>query len=175
MTRAQFLPLLWRGGSTYRRTVRHDICIALPSTHRGETLTRTDGGLVNYPGGPPRPPGPVDTGGRNALILGVTSLVMVVLFFPAALILGPTAVILGARAQRRAQRRRGSAPGAIGGILCGLVGALLSAAATVVLLLILDEFTDYADCRSGANTQIARDSCDDEFRSRVERRFGARL
>jgi len=114
----------------------------------------------------------MDTGGRGALILGVTALVMVVLFFPLALILGPTAVILGVRAQRRAQQGRGSAPGAVGGIVCGLIGALLSVAATAVLLLIFDEFTDYAECRSGANTLIARQACDDEFRSRVQHRFG---
>jgi len=99
---------------------------------------------------------------------------MAVLFFPLALVLGPAAVIVGVRAQNRAQRRRGRAPGAAGGIITGAIGAVLATGAAALALLFFDEFTDYADCRSGANTQIARQSCEDELRRRFEDRFGVR-
>jgi hypothetical protein len=102
----------------------------------------------------------------------VASLGTAVLFFPLALVLGPAAVILGIRAQRRAQRKRGRAPGAVGGIVCGAIGAILATGAAALVLLLFDEFNDYADCRSGANTEIAKQACEDQLRARLEDRFG---
>jgi hypothetical protein len=98
----------------------------------------------------------------------VVALILAVLFFPLALVLGPAAVIVGVGAQRK----QGRAPGATAGIVCGAVAAVIAAGATALLLLVFDEFTDYVDCRSGANTMIARQACEDALRDRLEERFG---
>lgn len=147
------------------------------------------GGFGGYGGYPPPPPQPYSGYGtppqmmRNGL--GVAALVVALLSLPAALtiigglILGITAIVLGFMGRGRVSRGEANNGGvAVAGIVLGALGVLLSLVLIVVAVVFGRWFMDwggrdYFDCMQDAgNDRVAQAQCEDEFRGRLEEKFG---
>lgn len=147
------------------------------------------GGYGNYGGYPPPPPQPYSGYStppqmmRNGL--GIAALVVALLSLPAAvtiiggLILGITAIVLGFMGRGRASRGEANNGGvAVAGIVLGALGVLLSLVLIVVAVVFGRWFMDwggrdYFDCMQDAgNDRVAQAQCEDEFRGRLEEKFG---
>ena len=125
------------------------------------------------PGGPPASaPGPIDPGGRRALLFAVFGAVMSVVFFPIGIVLDVAALMLAFRARRRAARSGGTAPLSAPAVVIGGVGLAFASGLLAFTAFFFDEFRAYQSCMSGANTEVARQECNDEFRIDVENRLG---
>jgi hypothetical protein len=126
--------------------------------------------------GPGRTPGsvagPVDPGGRRALLFAVAGAVMSVVFFPVGIVLDVAAIVLAFRARRRASRSGGTAPLSAPAVVIGGSGLAFASGLLTFTAIFFDEFRAYQSCMSGANTEVARQECNDEFRIDVENRLG---
>jgi hypothetical protein len=126
--------------------------------------------------GPGRAPGsaagPVDPGGRRALLFAVAGAVMSVVFFPVGIVLDVAAIVLAFRARRRASRSGGTAPLSAPAVVIGGIGLAFASGLLAFTAIFFDEFRAYQSCMSGANTEVARQECNDEFRIDVENRLG---
>jgi hypothetical protein len=126
--------------------------------------------------GPDWPPagttGPVDPGGRRALLFAVAGAVMSVVFFPIGIVLDVAAIVLAFRARRRAAKAGGTAPMSAPAVVIGGIGLAFASGLLAFTGIFFDEFRAYQSCMSGANTEVARQECNDEFRIDVENRLG---
>lgn len=126
--------------------------------------------------GPGQPPatasGPVDPGGRRALLFAVAGAVMSVVFFPIGIVLDVAAIVLAFRARRRAAKAGGTAPLSGPAVVIGGIGLAFASGLLAFTAIFFDEFRAYQSCMSGANTEVARQECNDEFRIDVENRLG---
>jgi hypothetical protein len=125
------------------------------------------------PGGTPAPgSGPIDPGGRRAFLFAVAGAVMSVVFFPIGMVLDIAAIVLAFRARRRAARSGGTAPLSAPAVVIGGIGLAFASGLLAFTAIFFDEFRGYQSCMSGANTEVARQECNDEFRMDVENRLG---
>jgi hypothetical protein len=121
---------------------------------------------------PDRTPGPVDPGGRRALLFAIAGAVMSVVFFPIGIVLDVAAIVLAFRARRRAAKAGGTAPMSAPAVVIGGIGLAFASGLLAFTAIFFDEFRAYQSCMSGANTEVARQECNDEFRIDVENRLG---
>jgi hypothetical protein len=121
---------------------------------------------------PDRTPGSVDPGGRRALLFAVAGAVMSVVFFPVGIVLDVAAIVLAFRARRRAAKAGGTAPMSAPAVVIGGIGLAFASGLLAFTAIFFDEFRAYQLCMSGANTEVARQECNDEFRIDVENRLG---
>ena len=124
------------------------------------------------PGGPPSAAGPIEPGGRRAFLLAVAGAVMSVVFFPIGIVLDIAAIVLAFRARKRAAKAGGTAPLSAPAVLIGGVGLAFASGLLAFIALFFDEFRAYQSCMGGANTEVARQECNDEFRIDIENRLG---
>ncbi|MEQ7010005.1 DUF4190 domain-containing protein [Actinopolymorpha sp. B17G11] len=110
--------------------------------------------------------------GRLAILFGLTGLVASVLAFPLGLLLGIAAIVCGALARRAARLHRVPVPGATPGLVLGIVATLFASILTATAVVFWDEVVEYQQCFSGANTQTARDSCQQRLEERIIDRVG---
>ena len=96
---------------------------------------------------------------------------MSVVFFPVGIVLDIAAIALGFRARRRAAKAGGTAPFSAPAVVIGGIGLAFASGLLAFTAIFFDEFRAYQSCISGANTEVARQECNDEFRIDVENRF----
>ena len=108
--------------------------------------------------------------GRYALALGFAGLLASVIAFPLGPILGIAAIVLGLSARRAAREAQVSVPGAKPGIVLGIVATALSTILLATMVVFWDEATEYQRCMSGANTQTAREACQERLMERITER-----
>jgi hypothetical protein len=124
------------------------------------------------PGGPPSAAGPIEPGGRRAFLLAVAGAVMSVVFFPIGIVLDIAAIVLAFRARKRAAKAGGTAPLSAPAVFIGGIGLAFASGLLAFIALFFDEFRAYQSCMGGANTEVARQECNDEFRIDIENRLG---
>ncbi len=109
---------------------------------------------------------------RLALVLGLASLPVTVVFFPVGIALSVAALILGIRA-RRAARRSGlpRRPATIG-VVAGSISLALGVLVAVVVITFWSELRAYESCISGANTHQSTSECTKQLSDSLDRRFG---
>ncbi|MDL4776172.1 MULTISPECIES: DUF4190 domain-containing protein [Thermomonosporaceae] len=118
------------------------------------------------------PPSKTDASGLRALLLGGLALVFALFFFPAGLILGIAAVVVGIRARRQAKGRRATAPGAAGGIVLGSIGLVVVVFSITVTALLWPQMSAYQDCLGAANTVSDEKACKTTYVHELEKKFG---
>jgi hypothetical protein len=153
----------------------------------GGTPSSGSGGRFGGSGGPGTPSGPTaphpqpPTGdelkrirnrGRLAILFGLTGLVASVLAFPLGLLLGIAAIVCGVIARRASRRTHVTVPGATPGLLLGVVATVFASILTATAVVFWDEVVEYQQCYSGANTQTARESCQQRLEERIVDRIG---
>lgn len=125
------------------------------------------------PGGPSTTAsGPIDPGGRRALLLAFVGVVMSVVFFPIGIVLDIAAIVLAFRARKRAAKAGGTAPLSAPAVILGGIGLAFASGLLAFTAVFFNEFRAYQSCMSGANTEVARQECNDEFRIDIENRLG---
>ena len=110
--------------------------------------------------------------GRFALVFGISGLVASIVVFPVGLALGIAATVLGALARRAGRNARVVVPGAVPGLVLGIVATVFASLLTVTAVIFWDEAVEYQQCSSGANTQTARDGCQQQLEERILDRLG---
>jgi hypothetical protein len=110
-----------------------------------------------------------------ALVLGILSLVFIVVFPPAGVILGILGVVFGIVGVRRVSKGEATNRGqAMAGGITGGVGLVVSAALLVVLGAFIFAHRTQIDrltqCLQNAHTQHARDTCQQQFQNSVKGR-----
>jgi hypothetical protein len=115
------------------------------------------------------PDHPTARAARTALLIAITGVGMTIVLLPVGLVLDVAAVILGTRARRRARATGFRAPAAVAAIVLGLscLGFVLA-----VLAILGPQLSRYSSCMGAANTEIARQNCENAFVREVEQRFG---
>lgn len=108
--------------------------------------------------------------GRYALALGLAALLASVIAFPLGPILGIAAIVLGVLTRRTARTAQVDAPGAKPGIVLGIVATAFSTILLATMLVFWSEVTEYQQCMSGANTQTARETCQEQLVERITER-----
>ncbi|MFB9833316.1 hypothetical protein [Actinoallomurus acaciae] len=124
---------------------------------------------------PPLPPTPVERGGMRALSLSIIGLLLLFLPIPGLALLGLAlliaGVVTGVRARRRAKRVLTRAPGAVGGIVVGAIGLCFAVAGIAIGAMVATEFSDYENCRSSALTITDKQTCQDRYFPKIERKL----
>ncbi|WP_434582258.1 hypothetical protein [Carbonactinospora thermoautotrophica] len=144
-----------------------------PPRPRGDSGLPGSGGT--YGGsGDPRHPGAAqpDHQGTRALLAGMASLLFLLWFPPLGLLFGVFALVAGVRAVRARRARGLSSPSGVGAIVFGPTTMLLALLGVVVVSVLYREFSAYAECMAGANTEKAKQICQDRLIDALERRFG---
>jgi hypothetical protein len=103
--------------------------------------------------------------------LGLGATVVSFFFFPAGLLLGVPALVIGIRARKAARAGLTTAPGAVPGIVFGSIGLVLALMVLAVTIFIWPEQSSYAKCTDKANTQQDEKACKDTFISALEKKF----
>ncbi|MBO2452109.1 DUF456 domain-containing protein [Actinomadura barringtoniae] len=123
----------------------------------------------------PTPPRPDDAAvarlGRRSLWLGLGATVISLFFFPAGLLLGIPALVIGIRARKAAKAGLTAAPGAVPGIVFGTIGLVLALMVLAMTIFIWPEQSDYTKCTDKANTQQDEKACKDAFVRSLEKKF----
>ncbi len=112
-----------------------------------------------------------DREGSRALLAGVASLLFLLWFPPLGLLFGVVALVQGVRAVRARRTRGLSSPGGVGAIVFGSVTMLLAVLGIVVTAVLYREISAYAECMAGANTEQAKQACQDQLRDALEQRL----
>jgi hypothetical protein len=120
---------------------------------------------------PPLPPTAAERGGTRSLVMAMAGLVLTFLFLPVGLVLCVGAVVTGVRSRRRARRVLTPAPGAVPGVVIGSIGLLLSVISIVLAGVVWTDLSRYTECRQSAITIDDRQSCQDTYFPRMERRL----
>jgi hypothetical protein len=126
---------------------------------------------VPAPPPPPLPPTAAERGGNRSLVMAMTGLILTFLFLPVGVVLCVGAVVTGVRSRRRAQRVLAPAPGAVPGVVIGSIGLLLSVISIVLAGVVWTDLSRYTECRQSAITIDDRQSCQDTYFPRMERRL----
>ncbi|MEU5885084.1 DUF4190 domain-containing protein [Spirillospora sp. NPDC047279] len=114
-----------------------------------------------------------DRTGIRSLWLGGGALMISLLgFFPAGILLGIPALVVGFKARKAARRQQTQAPGAVAGIALGSAGLAVSAIFVAGFALVWPQWQNYQECRSAANTHTDTNACVDTFIHAVEDKFG---
>lgn len=58
------------------------------------------------------------------------------------------------------------------GVLAGGAAIAIGVIASIVVMVFADEITEYSNCLRGANTQLARQNCQDTFEESIRSRLG---
>jgi len=82
------------------------------------------------------------------------------------------ALVIGIRAKREARATGGDAAGATPAIVIGAVSVLFMIIGLIGFVIFRDEIIAFEDCSRGANTEIAREACMDEFMQGLRERMG---
>lgn len=127
-------------------------------------------------GRPPQPPPTaVDRGGMRAFLFSIGGLVLLFVPIPGAPVIGLglliAGVVSGIKARRRARRVLGQAPGSVAAIVVGSIGICLGVAALSVGIVLAGELSNYQKCRNAALTITDKQSCQDEFIPKFERKL----
>jgi hypothetical protein len=120
---------------------------------------------------PPLPPTAAERGGMRALFLGMAGLVFTFLFLPVGVVLCVAAIVSGVRSRRRARRVLAPAPGAVPGAVLGAIGVALSCVSIALAAVVWNDLNHYTQCRESAITIDDRQSCQDQYFPRMERRL----
>ena len=120
---------------------------------------------------PTLPPTAAERGGARALIMGLAGLVLTFLFLPVGIGLCVAAVVTGVRSRRRARRVLAPAPGAVPGVVIGSIGLALSAVSVALAAVVWTDLSRYTECRQSAITIDDRQSCQNTYFPRIERRL----
>jgi hypothetical protein len=104
-------------------------------------------------------------------LLGITligNLTRAVYVLAMTLLFSVVALWLAVTAMSRAKRGGSLRPrGAIGGVVLGVIGLGFSGLLLIAFTVLGPQLTQYANCLSGANTQAARQACQNEFSNSV--------
>lgn len=113
--------------------------------------------------------------GAAALVIGVVSavLVMLVIFFPLAFILGPLAIIFGIVAMRRVNRGEADNRGqAVAGLVLGLVSLIFAVFLGVRIGTWINDhqsdFRNFWSCITSAPTESQQEDCGRELGDRLD-------
>jgi hypothetical protein len=124
--------------------------------------------------------------GRFALLFGIGGLLASLFLFPIGLSLGVAGIVFfligpglgiagivfGVLARRVGRSSRVVVAGAVPGLALGIVATVFASLLSVVVVVFWNEAVDYQECMSGANTQTARDGCQQEVEQRIRERMG---
>ena len=119
-------------------------------------------------GGPPDPDAVRQ--GRTLGLLAAIASTMAVAVPPAGFMVGVVTLVLGLRQRRAVFARLRMSPRVVsvgGGVFALVVGGAL----TLVALFLSDETGQLRECRSGANTRVAEQICQDEFMDSLRHRL----
>lgn len=111
---------------------------------------------------------------RLALILGLGSLPVTVVFFPAGIALSVAALILGIRARRAATAAGVPKRPATVAVVTGSIALALGILLTAVVITFWSELRAYETCISGANTHQSTSECNKQLSESLDHRFGIR-
>ena len=103
--------------------------------------------------------------------MGVAGMVLTFLFLPVGLVLCVAAIVTGIRSRKRARQVLAPSPGAVPGVVLGAIGVALSAVSISLAAFVWNDLTHYTECRQSAITLDDRQSCQDEYFPRMERRL----
>jgi len=121
--------------------------------------------------------------GRLAGILGVVAVACCMLgtvtpsalLFPAGLVLGVSALVLGILARRGVRRGGGRVPGARMGVVLGAVTVAFGVLVVVTAVVFWPQLREWQDCQAGANTHTSQTACREAFEERMYDRLGRQL
>jgi hypothetical protein len=124
------------------------------------------------PDGAPTLHKPPQRGGIAALLLSVAGAALALPLVPVGLVLSIAGIVRGLRVRRLARREGTHAPGAAAAVIAGGAGVALAASVLVFIAVFWTELRTYQSCQSGANTMIAAQDCEREFRDSLADRLG---
>lgn len=120
-------------------------------------------------------PTPPERSGMRAFLFSVGGLVMLLVPVPGLAVLGlgmvVAGVVAGVRARRRARRVLTQAPGSVAAIVIGSIGICFSVAELTLGLVLAGELVSYHNCQAAALTNTDKQSCQDEYMPRFERKL----
>ncbi|MDQ3431442.1 MAG: hypothetical protein M3467_04335 [Actinomycetota bacterium] len=115
---------------------------------------------------------PPQKGGLAALLLSVAGAALALPLVPVGLVLSIAGIVRGLRVRKLARREGTHAPGAAAAVIAGGAGVALAASVLVFIAVFWTELRTYQGCQSGANTMIAAQDCEREFRDAIGARVG---
>jgi hypothetical protein len=114
---------------------------------------------------------PPEAVGRSRLpaVLAAGAVIMAIALPPVGLALGIATLVV--MALRRTGKVGMSRPTALLTVVSGVFAVVVGGLLSVLLLLLGQEMTSLRECLAGANTRVAEQVCQDEFRDAVLRRL----
>lgn len=129
-------------------------------------------------GTPPPAPESVRRRAWQAIILGLLGIGLIGTVFPYGTVLGlvcaVSALVIGIRTRRMARAAKLPTARATVGVVGGSIGLALGLVVTISLAVFWTEFRTYTDCRDGALTVQAKDSCYTDLIHSLEKRVGVK-